>query len=602
MPQVVFMISMTITLGFPILLSFLPSSKRRNWSRMTTTAVKASFFVSLIPATIYLHLESEAVTTLWHWMNTQAFSVELDLLLDHYSLFFMPVALYVTWSILEFALWYMHDDPHQDKFFKYLLMFLIFMMILVTANNLFQLFIGWEGVGVMSFLLIGWWYGRANANTASLQAIIYNRMGDVGFVVSMCWFATSMGTWQISQIAALSEKPSVLIPLFGLIIAAMGKSSQFFLHPWLPAAMEGPTPVSALLHSSTMVVAGIFLLIRFHVVMQNSQLALTVCLYLGALTTLFAATCALTQNDIKKIVAFSTSSQLGLMMVALGLNQPHLAFLHICTHAFFKAMLFMCSGAIIHSFHDEQDIRKMGGLLYTLPGLTTYFMIGNLALVGTPFLAGFFSKDAIIEALGTSFLNAGALAMTLLATCFTATYTFRMLNLVALGYPRTPALIPIMETTMPTNAIKRLAWGSIVAGFIIAYNTVPYKTAVLTMPWYIKLAALLVTILGYIFAKETLSLTSQQGKTDAKTFLHRFITSLWFYSMMVHRCMPQFKLLLSQKIAEFQKTWSETLGPQGLSFVILLMLTALFAYRMTAKTFFKMIALLVIAYLSFKFV
>nr|YP_001425521.1 NADH dehydrogenase subunit 5 [Paleosuchus palpebrosus]AIN75511.1 NADH dehydrogenase subunit 5 [Paleosuchus palpebrosus]QOI74298.1 NADH dehydrogenase subunit 5 [Paleosuchus palpebrosus]CAM35795.1 NADH dehydrogenase subunit 5 [Paleosuchus palpebrosus] len=545
-----------------LLLATLPLAHKTNNTpaKSKTMMAKLAFFTSLPPLFLVVLNNSPALSHHLSLFHLESLNLPITLKIDTYSTFFIPTALFITWSIMEFSKSYMDSDPKITSFFNHLLVFILMMMILVSASNLFHLFIGWEGVGIMSYLLINWWSFRANANKAALQAIIYNRLSDIGILTTLTWMTTHNLTLDITN---LSPPNYPLIPAAAIILAAAGKSAQIGLHPWLPAAMEGPTPVSALLHSSTMVVAGVFLLIRTSPIIYSSQTTTTACLILGAITSLFAAACAFAQNDMKKIIAFSTSSQLGLMVTTIGLKQPELAFLHILMHAFFKAMLFLCAGSIIHSLNNEQDFRKMGNLKKAMPITTSCLTIGVLALTGTPFLSGFYSKDAIIESLNTSHINAWALAITLLATSFTAIYSLRMVYFTLLNTNRLATTSPMNETPKTTNPILRLAIGSVITGLLTLNFMLPTHTPQLTMPTTIKLMALTITAIGMLTAM-ALTLTTDKFPPSTKDTQPPPLTKLMFFNPIIHHLFSSTTLHISQKLSTHltDQLWYETLGPK----------------------------------------
>jgi len=386
---------------------------------------------------------------LYTWTQVGTVRMNVGFLIDALTATMMLVVSFVSLAVHVYTIGYMADDPGYQRFFAYISLFTFSMLMLVMSNNFLQLFFGWEGVGLMSYLLIGFWYERPSAIYASLKAFIVNRVGDLGFVLGIGLVFAHFGTLDYRQV--FSTTPSLagqVLPgtdwslatviCICLFIGAMGKSAQFPLHVWLPDSMEGPTPISALIHAATMVTAGIFMVARMSPLFELSDTALSVVLVVGAITAFFMGVLGIVQNDIKRVIAYSTLSQLGYMAVALGASAYSVAIFHLVTHAFFKALLFLAAGSVIIGMHHEQDIRKMGGLARHMPLTYATFLIGALALIGTPGFSGFYSKDSIIEAVAHSSLpGSGFASFAVTAGVFvTALYTFRMLFLVFHGKPR----------------------------------------------------------------------------------------------------------------------------------------------------------------------
>src|SRR5215471_10256515 len=395
-------------------------------------------------------LHHDARIALFPWITSGDLQVSWALRVDTLTAVMLVVVTTVSSLVHLYSIGYMDEDPYRPRFFGYLSLFTFAMLMLVTADNLVQLFFGWEGVGLMSYLLIGFWYQRPSANAAAIKAFIVNRVGDFGFALGIFAVFALVGSTDFETIFhAAPGLTGKTINFFGwqvdaltltcvlLFMGAMGKSAQFLLHTWLPDAMEGPTPVSALIHAATMVTAGVFMVARLSPLFELAPNAQAIVMFFGATTAFFAATIGLVQNDIKRIVAYSTCSQLGYMFVAMGAGAYSVGMFHLFTHAFFKALLFLGSGSVIYAMHHEQDMRRMGGLKDRIPYTYVVMLIGTLALTGFPLTAGYFSKDAIIEAAyaGKHWMAHYGFVLTVLAAALTAFYSWRLIFKVFHGVP-----------------------------------------------------------------------------------------------------------------------------------------------------------------------
>ncbi len=462
-----------------------PKNFADKFAQIFTTALLlgSAICAAIIFADVYQNKTNSNVALI-NWISSGSFSLNWSLKLDSLTAVMLIVVTFVSSLVHLYSIGYMHEDKSQARFMAYLSLFTFFMLALVTADNFVQLFFGWEGVGVASYLLIGFWFKKQSANAAAIKAFIANRVGDFGLILAIALIYLTFDSVEYATVFSQAATHfNDKFTLFGvefrtldaicilLFIGAMGKSAQIGLHVWLADAMEGPTPVSALIHAATMVTAGVFLVARCSPLFELSETALTMVTLFGATTALFAATIALTQNDIKKIIAYSTCSQLGYMFFACGVSAYSAAIFHLATHAFFKALLFLGAGAVIHAMHHEQNIQKMGGIWKKIPFTYAMMWIGSLALAGFPPFAGFYSKDVILEAAFMSQSPVGKLAyvMGISAAFLTAFYSWRLLFLTFHGKTRADHHTYDHAHEAPMSMLiplALLAVGSIAAGFL----------------------------------------------------------------------------------------------------------------------------------------
>lgn len=482
-------------------------------------------FLSALLSTIALFevgfCASPVSINLGSWIDSEIMSVSWEFLFDQLSVVFCIMITYITFLILVYTVYYMGGSPHIQRFFSYLSAFAGFMLVLVTGGNFFVLFVGWEGIGIVSYLLISYLFTRIQATKAALLALTMNRLGDMGLSIGFFALFALFGSIDYSTVFSLSpyfNENAITIICLLLFSGAMAKSAQIPLSTWLPGSMEAPTPVSALLHAATLVTAGIFLLLRSSPILSYSSDTLLIITFIGSLTAFVAGTTALVLNDLKRIIAFSTISQLGYMMIALGLAQWNIALLHTVLHAFFKALLFLSAGVIIHSLNDEQDIRKMGGLIRFMPFTYSVMLIGTIALLGLPWLSGFYSKDLILELAYSKYQFSSLFAFTLgtITACLTAFYSVRLINLVYFTVPNSnkKSYLHIhSESSIVLIPLSILALFAIFLGFVASDfvgvgsdffgnslfyhpNNIHIIEAEFSLPLYIKLLPTILSMIG----------------------------------------------------------------------------------------------------------
>jgi NADH-quinone oxidoreductase subunit L len=427
------------------------------------------------------------------WISSGSLKLHWSIYVDSLTAVMLVVVNSVSALVHIYSIGYMSHDPHKPRFMSYLSLFTFAMLSLITADNFLQLFFGWEGVGLASYLLIGFWFKKESANNASMKAFIVNRVGDLGLLIAMFLIFNTFGTLTFNEVfSQVSAQSKNSVHIFGsdynlitticvfLFIGAMGKSAQIILHTWLPDAMEGPTPVSALIHAATMVTAGVFLVARCSPLFEYSQYALNLVAFIGATTAIFAASIAIVQTDIKRIIAYSTCSQLGYMFFAAGMGAYNVAIFHLFTHAFFKALLFLGAGSVIHAFHDEQNIEKMGGVWKKIPLTYVLMLIGTLALTGFPLLAGFYSKDAIIESayFSKSLFSGYAFVIGIVTAFITSVYSWRLIFKTFHGKYNNSMSFEKVHESGPVMLIPLLllAVGAIFSGYIFHEIFIGEKT------------------------------------------------------------------------------------------------------------------------------